>query len=136
MTYGFIGLGNMASAILRGMAKAGVFAENALVGYNPSAAKVQALQNEMPLRACASAREAAEAADVVVLAVKPQVLPDVLPDGIRQAHSLCYVNYAYENIHFPSSPEALEVARRRLVFEELFLLTCGLQLLRQRRQML
>ena len=58
----------------------------------------------------------------------------MLPDGIRQAHSLCYVNYAYENIHFPSSPEALEVARRRLVFEELFLLTCGLQLLRQRRR--
>ena len=79
MTYGFIGLGNMASAILRGMAKAGVFAENALVGYNPSAAKVQVLQNEMPLRACSSARETAEAADVVVLAVKPQVLPDVLP---------------------------------------------------------
>lgn len=63
-----------------------------------------------------------------------ELLPDVLPDGIRQAHSLCYVNYAYENIHFPSSPEALEVARRRLVFEELFLLTCGLQLLRQRRR--
>ena len=80
MTYGFIGLGNMAAAILRGMAKAGVFAENALVGYNPSAAKVQALQSEMPLRACASAREVAEAAYVIVLAVKPQVLPDVLPE--------------------------------------------------------
>ena len=80
MTYGFIGLGNMAAAILRGMAKAGVFAENALVGYNPSAAKVQALQKEMPLRACASAREVAAAADVIVLAVKPQVLPDVLPE--------------------------------------------------------
>ena len=63
-----------------------------------------------------------------------ELLPDVLPDEVRQAHSLCYVNYAYENIHFPSSPEALEVARRRLVFEELFLLTCGLQLLRQRRR--
>ena len=80
MTYGSIGLGNMAAAILRGMARAGVFAENALVGYNPSAAKVQALQSEMPLRACASAREVAEAADVIVLAVKPQVLPDVLPE--------------------------------------------------------
>lgn len=63
-----------------------------------------------------------------------ELLPDVLPDEVRQAHKLCYVNYAYENIHFPSSPEALEVARRRLVFEELFLLTCGLQLLRQRRR--
>ena len=63
-----------------------------------------------------------------------ELLPDVLPDEVRQAHKLCYVNYAYENIHFPASPEALEVARRRLVFEELFVLTCGLQLLRQRRR--
>ena len=63
-----------------------------------------------------------------------ELLPDVLPDEVRQAHKLCYVNYAYENIHFPASPEALEVARRRLVFEELFLLSCGLSLLRQRRE--
>lgn len=62
------------------------------------------------------------------------LLPDVLPDEIRQAHQLCYTNFAYENIHFPTSFEALELAHRRLVFEELFLLTCGLQLLRKRRQ--
>ena len=62
------------------------------------------------------------------------LLEDVLPDSVRQRHELCYVNYAYENIHFPASPEALEIARRRMVFEELFLLTCGLQLLRSRRQ--
>ncbi len=59
---------------------------------------------------------------------------DVLPDEIRRAHQLCYIGYAYENIHFPNSPEALNTARRRLVFEELFLLTCGLSLLRQRRE--
>ena len=50
MTYGFIGLGNMASAILRGMARAGAFAENALVGYNLSAAKAQALLQAFFLR--------------------------------------------------------------------------------------
>ena len=59
---------------------------------------------------------------------------DVLPDGIRQAHHLCYAGFAYENIHFPASEEALNTARRRLVFEELFLLSCGLSLLRQRRE--
>ena len=59
---------------------------------------------------------------------------DVLPDGIRQAHHLCYAGFAYENIHFPASEEALDTARRRLVFEELFLLSCGLSLLRQRRE--
>ena len=63
-----------------------------------------------------------------------ELMPDILPDDVRQQHQLCYVNYAYENVHFPTSPEALEVARRRLVFEELFLLTCGLSLLRHRRR--
>ena len=62
-----------------------------------------------------------------------ELLPDVLPDQVRMAHQLCYVNYAYENIHFPASFEALGQAHRRLVFEELFLVTCGLHLLRSRR---
>ena len=62
------------------------------------------------------------------------LLEDVLPDAVRQQHQLCYIGYAYENIHFPTSAEALEIARRRMVFEELFLLICGLHLLRSRRQ--
>ena len=62
------------------------------------------------------------------------LLGDCLPDAVRQAHSLCHSGFAYENIHFPASPEALELARRRLVFEELFLLSCGLQMLRSRRR--
>ncbi len=63
-----------------------------------------------------------------------ELLQDVLPDNVRRDHALCYVNYAFENIHFPDAPEALEVARRRLVFEELFLLSCGLTRLRSRRK--
>ena len=62
------------------------------------------------------------------------LLPDALPDAVRQAHHLCYAGYAYENIHFPTSPEALDIARRRLVFEELFVLACGLRLVRARRE--
>lgn len=62
------------------------------------------------------------------------ILPDVLPDSVRLAHHLCRIEYAYENIHFPESPEALELARRRLAFEELFLFTIGLARLRTRRE--
>ncbi len=58
------------------------------------------------------------------------ILPDVLPDGVRQDHQLCRVEYAYENIHFPESAEALDLARRRLAFEELFFFTIGLERLR------
>lgn len=61
------------------------------------------------------------------------ILPDVLPDPVRQAHQLCRIGFAYENIHFPASAEALDLARRRLAFEELFLFTIGLRRLRSRR---
>ncbi len=53
-------------------------------------------------------------------------LPEVLPDTLRQKYKLAQVAYAYENIHFPAGFEELELARRRLVFEELFLLACAL----------
>ena len=62
------------------------------------------------------------------------ILPDCLPDSVRQTHGLSRVNYAYENIHFPESPEALDIARRRLAFEELFFFAIGLKLLRSRRE--
>ena len=62
------------------------------------------------------------------------ILPDALPDEVRRDHQLCRIGYAYENIHFPESPEALDLARRRLAFEELFLFTIGLKRLRNRRE--
>ena len=62
------------------------------------------------------------------------ILPDVLPDSVRQEHQLCRIGYAYENIHFPEDEHALDLARRRLAFEELFLFTIGLKRLRNRRE--
>jgi len=56
--------------------------------------------------------------------------PEPLPDKIREEHHLAYARFAYENIHSPASAEALEIARRRLTFEELFILTLGLRLMR------
>ena len=61
------------------------------------------------------------------------ILPDTLPDQIRQEHHLCRIGYAYENIHFPEDEKALELSRRRLAFEELFFFTIGLAHLRRRR---
>ncbi|MFR8287470.1 MAG: ATP-dependent DNA helicase RecG [Christensenellaceae bacterium] len=60
-------------------------------------------------------------------------LPDILPEDVRLAYQLCHTRFAYENIHFPTDDEALSAARRRLAFEELFLLALGLKLLRERR---
>ena len=67
------------------------------------------------------------------LAACQKLLPDPLPDEVRQEHQLCHIGYAYEQIHFPAGDEELSIARRRLVFEELFLLAIGLKRLRGRR---
>lgn len=53
-------------------------------------------------------------------------LPEVLPETLREKYSLAQTGFAYENIHFPADFTALELARRRLIFEELFLLACAL----------
>ena len=60
-------------------------------------------------------------------------LPEVLPARLRKAHQLCQIQYARKHIHYPASFEELAIARRRLVFEELFILTCGLAQLKDRR---
>ena len=60
-------------------------------------------------------------------------VPDVLPAEIQKRCHLVQARYAYENIHFPADFEALELARRRLVFEELFVLACALGTMRRER---
>ncbi len=62
-------------------------------------------------------------------------LPDALPHKIVESNKLAQTRYAYENIHFPADFEALELARRRLIFEELFVLACALTGMRSGRQL-
>ena len=61
------------------------------------------------------------------------LVPDVLPENVRRRCRLVQARYAYENIHFPPDMEALELARRRLIFEELFVLACALGMMRTER---
>ena len=62
-----------------------------------------------------------------------EALPDLLPEEIRARNGLAQARYAYENIHYPSDFDALAIARRRLVFEELFVLACALGTMRAER---
>jgi ATP-dependent DNA helicase RecG len=61
-------------------------------------------------------------------------LPEPLPDWIRRDYQLCAIDYAISRIHQPTSLEEAEICRRRLVFEEFFLLQTSLFLLRRVRQ--
>ena len=60
-------------------------------------------------------------------------LPDVLPDSVARHYELCRARFAFENIHFPDDFRSLELARKRLIFEELFVLAAAMKLLRMRR---
>lgn len=61
-------------------------------------------------------------------------LEDCLNDDIRSKFNLCHYRYAIENIHFPAGFKALNDARRRLVFEELFTLQIAMHSLRHNAQ--
>jgi len=58
-------------------------------------------------------------------------IPDPLPAEVVAAHALLPLAPSLEQIHFPDSDESLARARRRLAFEELFLLQSVLALRRR-----
>lgn len=78
MKYGFIGLGNMATAILGGMTKSGNFANDTIYGYDVMAEKCEMLERECGIIAFNSEADVAASADTVILAVKPQMMGGVL----------------------------------------------------------
>lgn len=69
---------------------------------------------------------------LVKTALSAVELPETLPEEVRKRNNLCDIKFALENIHFPKTKESLERAKKRLVFEELFILQAGLSLLKKR----
>lgn len=59
---------------------------------------------------------------------------DYLPGKIREKFCLCEYNYAIGQIHFPMNMETVITARRRLVFDELFLFVLSLQYQKEKKE--
>lgn len=79
MTVGFIGTGNMANAIVRGMVGSEFVVPSDVVVFDPDRAKREQLAADLGVRAAPSNEELVAAADIIVLAIKPQVIPVALP---------------------------------------------------------
>ena len=77
-TIGFLGTGNMGTAILKGIAGSSMKSETKLYAYNPTAAKVDALAS-YGVQKCNSEAEVAAASQYLFLAIKPQKFDEVLP---------------------------------------------------------
>lgn len=76
-TIGFIGAGNMASSLIGGMIAKGTPAAS-IAAFDPHTEGLQALAGQTGIAACDSNAQLIERSDIVVIAVKPQVLKNVL----------------------------------------------------------
>lgn len=79
MKIAIIGAGNMGGAIARGLARGKKISSSHIFVSNRGNAKLEALKAEFPeLKVTTNNKEAAQSADVVVLAVKPWLVEGVL----------------------------------------------------------
>ncbi|MDY4754106.1 MAG: ATP-dependent DNA helicase RecG [Candidatus Faecousia sp.] len=58
---------------------------------------------------------------------------EILPEEIRQRYGILGAEEAYRIIHEPDSMEQAEAARKRMIFEEFFVFSAGLSLMRAAR---
>src|SRR4051812_19437948 len=76
--WGFIGAGRMATALIRGMLRAGTATPGTVIASDPLEAARTAGATETGVSVVDSNAEVARRCDVLVLAVKPQSMPEVL----------------------------------------------------------
>jgi pyrroline-5-carboxylate reductase len=77
-TIAFIGAGNMAGALIRGLISTGTVPAERIIAADPDQARLTSLEAELEIGVTGDNTEAVKKATVVVLATKPQVLPQVL----------------------------------------------------------
>jgi pyrroline-5-carboxylate reductase len=80
ITITFIGTGVMAEAMIKGILGHGLIDPNRVMGSDPRVERGPELEERYDIRFTTDNGEAADFGDVVVLSVKPQVLPAVIPD--------------------------------------------------------
>ena len=90
----FIGAGNMTSAIITGMVNAG-YAPTAIMATNPSPTKLDTLRAKLGIATSQDNAAALAFADIIVLAVKPQMLNEVIAALPAEArHHKHYISIA------------------------------------------
>lgn len=86
---GFIGTGNMAGAIIKGLIGSGVYTPDRLLASDTDASKLRMASKRFGLKGSTDNREVVRDSAIILLAVKPQVIREVLEgikDDIRANH--------------------------------------------------
>ena len=77
---GFIGGGNMAEALIKGLVSTSFFDSKNIFVSEPSKSKSSTLQKKYKIKIIGDNRELGKKCDIIILAVKPQILKEVLCD--------------------------------------------------------
>lgn len=80
MTVGFIGLGNMAAAMIGGIVNKKMISPQDIVGSSKSEESVAKAKNAFGITGCNSNIEVAKQSDILILSVKPQMYPEVIAE--------------------------------------------------------
>ena len=70
----FLGAGAMGAALMRGLIAANVYAPENITAYDVDTARVQSLSDELGLNAADSPESACRDSDVILAAIKPQIM--------------------------------------------------------------
>lgn len=76
---GFIGAGNMASSLISGLLKSQTLAPSDIVFFQPNTERAKRTQSRFNIELADSNKSLVRQAETVVLATKPQMLPEMLP---------------------------------------------------------
>ena len=79
-TIGFLGTGNMAEALIKGLIAAGVVQPTQIHGSDPRHERCDAMRHKYGIHATMSNADVVQKAEIVVLSVKPQIMPAVLDE--------------------------------------------------------
>ena len=77
---GFIGTGNMGTAMIKNLAKSGTVAPEGIYIFDIDKGKRNALAAETGVNSAESSLEVADKSDIIILAVKPNILKPVLTE--------------------------------------------------------
>jgi pyrroline-5-carboxylate reductase len=80
MKFGFLGTGNMGGAIIRGYLAAHPDEKKNICAYDKDGDKLKAFSDETGVTACGSMEELVRQSDAIVLAIKPFIFDEVVPE--------------------------------------------------------
>lgn len=93
MTIGFIGGGNMATALMSGLISSGKFKPSDVYVFDVNTAQLDKLSKTLGVCSCTSVSETENTVDIIVLSVKPNIMPEIFKE-LKGLDNKIYISIA------------------------------------------